>query len=63
MFKVRMQSKSGSELFAAADGHPSDWVTENKPAPEAVLDTREAALRLVDLVLARGYAMPKVIEL
>ena len=63
MFKVRMQSKSGSELFAAADGHPSDWVTENKPAPEAVLETREVALRLVDLVLARGYAMPKVIEL
>ena len=62
MFKVRMQSKSGSELFAAADGHPSDWVTENKPAPEAVLDTREAALTRAALVAAKGYAMPRVIE-
>ena len=49
-------------MFAAADGHPSDWVTENKPAPEAVLDTREAALTLAALVAAKGYAMPRVIE-
>lgn len=33
MYKVQMQSHSGSEIFAAADGHPSDWVTLNNPPP------------------------------
>jgi hypothetical protein len=62
MFKVRMQSKSGSELFAAADGHPSDWVTKNNPEPEATLATEEAAAQLARLVVAKGYATPWVIE-
>ena len=61
MFKVRMQSKSGSELFAAADGHPSDWVTENKPAPEAVLETLADAILLANIVVINGYAQPKVV--
>ena len=61
MFKVRMASKSGSLLYAAASGHASDWVTENKPEPEAVLATREAAEQLAALVVAKGYAKPKVV--
>lgn len=61
MFKVRMVSKSGSVIFAAADGHPSDWVTENRPEPEATLATREAAELLAALVVAKGYATPKVV--
>jgi len=63
VYKVRMQSKSGSELFAAASGHASDWVHENAPEPEAVLETRDAALALAALVEATGYAKPQVIEL
>ena len=61
MFKVRMQSKSGSELFAAADGHPSDWVTENNPEPEAVLETLADAILLANIVVINGYAQPKVV--
>jgi hypothetical protein len=63
MFKVRMQSKSGSVIFAAASGHSSDWVTENSPEPEATLATREAAEELARLVVAKGYATPKVVTL
>lgn len=61
LFKVRMQSKSGSVIFAALSGHASDWVTENKPEPEAVLATREAAEQLAALVVTRGYVTPKVV--
>ena len=61
MFKVRMLSKSGSVIFAAASGHASDWVTENKPEPEAVLATREAAEQLAALVVTKGYATPRVV--
>ena len=61
MYKVKMQSKSGSELFAAASGHPSDWVTEKKPEPEAVLATQASAEALAALVVAKGYAVPKVV--
>ena len=61
MFKVRMQSKSGSELFAAADGHPSDWVTKNSPEPEAVLETLADAILLANIVVINGYAQPKVV--
>ena len=61
MYKVKMQSKSGSELFAAASGHPSDWVTENKPEPEAVLATLESAILLANIVVNNGYAQPKVV--
>ena len=60
MFKVKMQSISGSELFAAASGHPSDWVTENHPEPEAVLD-RAGAEALATLVVAKGYATPRIV--
>ena len=61
MYKVKMQSKSGSELFAAASGHPSDWVNENHPEPEAVLETQASASALALLVVANGYAQPKVV--
>ena len=61
MYKVKMQSKSGSEIFAAADGHPSDWVTENKPEPEAVLETLADAILLANIVVINGYAQPKVV--
>lgn len=62
MFKVRMQSKSGSVIYAAADGHPSDWVTLNNPPPEAMLATREEAEALAARVVALGYAKPTVEE-
>lgn len=61
MYKVKMQSKSGSEIFAAASGHPSDWVTENRPEPEAVLENQASADALAVLVVAKGYAQPKVV--
>jgi hypothetical protein len=57
MFRVRMQSKSGSELFAAVDGHPSDWAE-----PVATLATEEEAAQLARLVVAKGYATPWVIK-
>jgi hypothetical protein len=63
VFKVKMQSKSGSELFAAADGYPSDWVTQYNPAPEAVLDCRASAEALAALVVAKGYAVPRIVEI
>ena len=61
MYKVKMQSRSGSEIFAASSGHPSDWVTENNPEPEAVLATQASAEALAALVVAKGYATPKVV--
>jgi hypothetical protein len=61
MYKVNMQSKSGSELFATVSGHPSDWVTENKPEPEAVLETLASAILLANIVVINGYAQPKVV--
>ena len=61
MYKVKMQSKSGSELFAAASGHPSDWVTEQNPEPEATLATEKEAAQLAQLVISKGYAQPKVV--
>ena len=62
MYKVRMQSHSGSMIYAAADGHPSDWVTLNNPPPEAVVETLEDANKLASLVVAKGYAAPRVIS-
>ena len=62
MFKVKMQSHSGSVLYAATDGHPSDWVTGNNPAPEAVLETKASASALAALVVAKGYAAPRVVQ-
>ncbi len=62
MYKVRMQSHSGSMIYAAADGHPSDWVTLNNPPPEAVVETREEADALAALVVAKGYAAPRVVS-
>jgi hypothetical protein len=62
MFKVKMQSHSGSVLYAAASGHASDWVTQNNPAPEAVLETKAGAEALAALVVAKGYAVPRVVE-
>lgn len=60
-YKVKMQSITGSELFSDWEGYPSDWVTENRPEPEAVLNTREAAVELAALVVRRGYAQPTVV--
>jgi hypothetical protein len=62
MFKVKMQSHSGSVMYAAADGHPSDWVTQNNPAPEAVLEDAASASALAALVVAKGYAVPRVVQ-
>jgi hypothetical protein len=56
-----MQSISGSELFSDCEGYPSDWVTKNSPEPEAVLKTREAAVKLAAIVVRRGYAQPWVV--
>lgn len=63
MYKVRMQSHSGSSIFAAADGHPSDWVTLNNPPAEAVFESRAEAEALAALVVAKGYATPSVVAL
>ena len=60
-YMVRMQSIRGCELFSDCEGYPSDWVTENRPEPEAVLNTREAAVELAALVVRRGYAQPWVV--
>lgn len=63
MFKVRMSSRSGSVIYAAADGHPSDWVTLNNPPPEMAVDTRQEAEALAALVVAKGYATPWIVEI
>lgn len=63
MFKVRMQSRSGSVIYAAADGHPSDWVTLNNPPPEMVVGSRQEAEALAALVVAKGYAKPWIVEI
>ena len=62
MYKVQMQSHSGSEIFAAADGHPSDWVTLNNPPPVAVLGSKAEADALAEKVVANGYAKPTVVQ-
>jgi predicted urease superfamily metal-dependent hydrolase len=62
MYQVQMQSHSGSRICAAVDGHPSDWVTLNNPPPEAVVETLQAAQELAALVVAKGYAVPKVVS-
>jgi len=62
MYQVQMQSHSGSRICAAVDGHPSDWVTLNNPPPEAVVDTREEAEAIAALVVAKGYATPRVVS-
>ena len=48
-------------MFATVSGHPSDWVTENKPEPEAVLETLASAILLANIVVINGYAQPKVV--
>ena len=63
MYKVKMQSKSSSELFSDKEGYPSDWVTYGPSAStEAVVATRDAAVELAALVVRRGYAQPQIVR-
>jgi hypothetical protein len=56
VYKVKMESHSGSWIFAAADGHPADRVMR-------AADTLhfESAKKLADLVVRRGYAKPEIV--
>ena len=61
-FAVKMPSHSGATIYAAADGHPSDWVTLNNPPPAAYFASREEAQALATRVVELGYATPSVVE-
>ena len=62
MYKVKMQSKSSSELFSDKEGYPSDWMTYDDPPPEAIVATKDEAQQLAALVVRRGYAQPQIVR-
>ena len=63
MYKVRVQSNSGRRIYAAQDGHPSDWTVFDRPEPEARLVSIEDAIALVAQVVSHGYARAWVEEI